>query len=84
MHCEEGWTVCLVKQVDVLDDSEGLPVSLVKHGLVDGPTCFILLAHLVRCSVNFGGLIENDVCFVSGNMAGAKNRGRKLELGSNQ
>ena len=51
LHCEEGWTVCLVKQVDVLDDSsEGLPVSLVKHGLVDGPTCFILLAHLVCLS----------------------------------
>ena len=58
MHCDEGWTVCLVKQVDVLDDSsEGLPVSLVKHGLVDGrKAIFFLLAHLVRLSVRFGGL----------------------------
>ena len=63
MHCEEGWTVCLVKQVDVLDDSEGLPVSLVKHGLVDGPTCFILLAHLVDVNGSVGW--SDELVFVS-------------------
>ena len=54
LHCDEGWTVCLVKQVDVLDDScEGLPVSLVKHGLVDGRNASIIVhAHLVRLLVN--------------------------------
>ena len=35
--------------LDILDDSsEGLPVSLVKHGLVDGwKASVIILAHLV-------------------------------------
>ena len=76
LYCDEGWTVCIVKQVDVLDDSsEGLPVSLVKHGLVDGrKAIFFLLAHLVRLSVELRGLIRDDVCFVSGNTAGAKTR----------
>ena len=33
-------------------NGEGLPVSLVKHGLVDGrKAIFFLLAHLVRLSV---------------------------------
>ena len=54
LHCDAGWTVCLVKQVDVLDDSgEGLPVSLVKFGLVDGrEASVIIVVHLVRLAVN--------------------------------
>ena len=60
MHCDEGWTVCLVEQVDVLDDSsEGLPVSLVKHGLVDGwKASMIILAHLVDVNRSFVGQTE--------------------------
>ena len=41
--------------LDVLDDSsEGLPVSLVKHGLVDGwSASMIILAHLVVVRSNW-------------------------------
>ena len=54
-HCDEGWTVCIVEQVDTLDDSsEDLPVSLVKHGLVDGrKASMIILAHLVDVNRSF-------------------------------
>ena len=42
---------------DVIDDSsEGLPVSVVEHGLVDGreTSLITVFAHLVRLSVNLG------------------------------
>ena len=46
--------------VDVLDDnSEDLPVSLVKHGLVDGwKASMIILAHLVDVNGSFVGQTE--------------------------
>ena len=46
--------------LDVLDDSsEGLPVSLVKHGLVDGwKASMIILAHLVDVNGSFVGQTE--------------------------
>ena len=45
---------------DVLDDSsEALPVSLVKHGLVDGwKASMIILAHLVDVNGSFVGQTE--------------------------
>ena len=74
MHCDEGWTVCLVKQVDVLDDSsEGLPVSLVKHGLVDGrEAIFFLVVHLVCLSVKLRGLRKTTFVLSVVKTAGAK------------
>ena len=43
---------------DVIDDiSEGLPVSLVKHGLVDGwKASMVVLAHLVRLCCKLRGV----------------------------
>jgi hypothetical protein len=63
LHCDEGWTVCLVEQVDVLDDSsEGLPVSLVKHGFVDGrKASMIILGHLVDVNGSVGW--SDEACF---------------------
>ena len=59
MHCNEGWTVCLVEQVDVLDDSsEGLPVSLV----IDGRRAsMIILGHLVDVNGSVGW--SDEACF---------------------
>ena len=59
LHCDEGWTVCLVKQVD---SSEGLPVSLVEHVLVDGrKASIIVLAHLVDVNRSVGW--SDEGCF---------------------
>ena len=46
--------------LDVLDDSsEGLPVSLVKHGFVDGwKASMIILTHLVDVNGSFVGQTE--------------------------
>ena len=61
--CDEGWTVCLVEQVDVLDDNiEGFPVSLVKHGFVDRrKASMIIVGHLVDVNGSFVG--SNGACF---------------------
>ena len=68
--------------LDVLDDnSEGLPVSLVKYGLVDGwKASMIILAHLVDVNGSFVG--QTELVFDSSPVVNTEREKKSVNRGS--